>query len=74
MLFRIIAAVASVALIAQGALAKLTPDQVVNNIDAVTTVSENAFNTLSQITTKTDIADVTIANQVSRGQLPHVEY
>jgi hypothetical protein len=74
MLFRIIAAVASVALIAQGALAQMTPDQVVFNIGVVTTASGNAANTLSLITTDTGLVDIETAGQVSRGQLARVEY
>ena len=65
MLFRIVATVASVALIAQGALGQLTPDQVVTNVGLVTTASGDAAKTLSLITTETNPANIPPASQVS---------
>ncbi|KAN0129050.1 hypothetical protein V8E53_013200 [Lactarius tabidus] len=49
MLFRVIAAVASVSFIAQGALAVLTPDQVVTNLNFVTTIYKQANDAVSSI-------------------------
>ncbi|KAN0136007.1 hypothetical protein V8E53_006168 [Lactarius tabidus] len=50
MLFHVIAAVASVAFIAQGALAQQTVQDVVNNIDKVTQIAQNANTALSGAT------------------------
>lgn len=50
MLFRrLIAAVASVAFISQGAVSALTPDQIVTNVGIVTQVSKDANDLLSQL-------------------------
>ncbi|KAH9059468.1 hypothetical protein EDB83DRAFT_934143 [Lactarius deliciosus] len=54
MLFRrLIAAVASVAFISQGAVSALTPDQIVTNIAIVTQVSKDANNLLSPLSPST---------------------
>lgn len=74
MLFHIIAAIASVAFISQGALAALTPDQVVTNIGIVTTLSTNANTELLDISKDSGVDAVTTAAQVSRQHLPLVEY
>ena len=66
MLFRFIATFASVALVAQGALAALTVQQVVTNIGVVTTVSSNAATAISQINTNSSPSDIENAGQVSR--------
>ncbi len=74
MLFRVIAAVASVAFVAQGAFAGLTVQQVVDNIDIVTRVSGDANNALSRITPTTNPAQIQTSAQVSRVHLAGVEY
>jgi hypothetical protein len=74
MLFRVIATVASVAFVAQGALAQLTIEQVVTNIGIVTTVSGNAANTINSITPQSSPSDVTNAAQVSRRDLGRDRY
>ena len=67
MLFRFIATVASVAFIAQGALAApaLTIDQIVTSIDIVTTVSGQAANRVDLITSYYSSSDINNAAQVS---------
>ena len=73
MLFRSIATFASVALVAQGALAALTVQQVVTNIGIVTKVSGDAATAISQITTNSSPTDIQNAGQVSRERPSHVE-
>ncbi|KAF8258933.1 hypothetical protein EI94DRAFT_1814282 [Lactarius quietus] len=63
MLFRIIAAVASVAFISQGALAQLTIPEVVTNINDVTTISGVAASTLSSISPQSSPDDISEAAQ-----------
>ena len=67
MLFRFIATVASAAFIAQGALAALSPDQVVTNVGFVTIVSKQANDALSPITSTSSRDDIETAAKVSRG-------
>ena len=76
MLFRFIATVASVAFIAQGALAApaLTIEQVVTNIDIVTTVSRQAANRVELITSNFSPSDINNAAQVSRLHLARDGY
>ncbi len=80
MLFRVIAAVASVAFISQVALSQPTvenfvdligrvtnvsrSDIVLEFIDSVTDTTENANNTLSQITSKTNLPQIQTGVQV----------
>jgi hypothetical protein len=67
MMFRtVIAAVASAAFISQGALAQLTVPLIVTNVGIVTTVSANANNALSQITTSSTPSEVEATAKVSR--------
>jgi hypothetical protein len=65
MLFRVIATVASVAFIAQGALAQLTIEQVVTSIGTLTTVSGQAANRVESTTLSANPSDVTNTAQVS---------
>ena len=65
MLFRVIATAASIAFIAQGALAQLTIPEVVDNINIVTGASQDANNALSSITTRSTPAQIRTAAQVS---------
>lgn len=67
MLFRFIATVASAAFIAQGALAALSPDQVVTNVGFVTIVSKQANDALSPITSTSSRDDIETAAKASRG-------
>ena len=67
MLFRFIATVTSAAFIAQGALAALTPDQVVTNIGIVTTISQKASDALSPITYTSSPIVIETAAKASRG-------
>jgi hypothetical protein len=73
MLFRTIATFTSVALMAQGAFAALTVNQVVNNIGIVTTVSGDATNAISQINPNSSPSDIQAAGQVSLEQPSRVE-
>ena len=66
MLFRVIAAFVSVALIPQGALAALTPADVVTNVGIVTKVSGNINSALSPITLTSSPDVITTAAQVSQ--------
>ncbi|KAI9457215.1 hypothetical protein BJY52DRAFT_1378299 [Lactarius psammicola] len=63
MLFRVIAAVASVAFVAQGALAQLTVQQVVDNINIVTKVSGDANDALSRISPSTSPNEIRLVAQ-----------
>jgi len=65
MLFRLSTAIVSTLLLAQGALAALTPDQVVTNIGIVTAVSGDINNSLQSLTTSTGPANVGTISQVS---------
>ena len=65
MLFRVIATAASIAFIAQGALAQLTIPGVADNIDLVTEASQNANDALSPITPNSSPTQIRTAAQVS---------
>ncbi|KAH9172541.1 hypothetical protein EDB89DRAFT_2069621 [Lactarius sanguifluus] len=61
MLFRrLIAAVASVAFISRGALAALTPEQIVTNVDIVTQVSQAANDALAQLSPTTPPSQIPV--------------
>ena len=74
MLFRVIAVVASLAFIAQGAPVELTIPQVVTNINIVATVSERAKEAIAQISPSTPAPQVADAAKVSRQYLTRVEH
>lgn len=66
MLFHSVAALFSGILFAQGALAQLTPDQVVFNIGIVTTTSGNLNNALGGLSTTSTPEQVQTIGQVIR--------
>jgi hypothetical protein len=74
MLFHVIAAVASVAFIAQGALAQQTVQDVVNNIDKVTQIAQNANTALSGATQLAREPQVKTSAKVSREHLAPIEH
>lgn len=69
MLFRLIAAVASASFIAQGAIAQLTPDQVVADMNTVASISRQAESVLGTITQSSSDSDVQNAATVARGYI-----
>ena len=75
MLLHVIAAVTSIAFVAQGALAQQqTIQDVVNNIDQVTQIAENANTELSAITQLSTLSQVQTSAQVGREYLARVEF
>jgi ABC-type Fe3+-citrate transport system substrate-binding protein len=74
MLFRLIAAVASASFIAQGAIAQLTPDQVVADMNTVASISRQAESVLGTITQSSSDSDVQNAATVGRGHLAYDDY